>query len=60
MCVGNGISNIIISITVLMNGPVEAREQQPPARSESKSPRRVMKDVPNAMAATVTQRDNMM
>jgi hypothetical protein len=55
---GNGATKIIPSITALINGPLEAREQaQTPNRSGSKSPGRVIKDVPNAMTATVTQRD---
>jgi hypothetical protein len=53
----NAASKIIPSITALINGPLEARESAGSQRSGSKSPGRVIKDVPNAMTATASQRD---
>jgi len=52
-----GASKIIPSITALINGPPEARENATGQRSGSKSPGRVVRDVPNAMTATASQRD---
>merc|ERR1711881_555697 len=52
-----GASKIIPSITALINGPPEARENATGQRSGSKSPGRVVRDVPNAITATASQRD---